>query len=795
MSVVTQSSIRLVAPLGVLLFTFVGIYTSLNVWPSLPSMRLGVGLFIILLVLILAARLYGNRWQILTLIGAILGVLWGASVGHWYDTWQLSDVEFQQDVTIVGRVTSVQDDSRFLRIGLSASRIGDNHYWIPRNLSLSWYETNTKLKVKDRLSVTARLKSRHSTANPFSFDAERWRLSLNQVANGYIVNTQPFAITSQSMSMRDRIILYLDALRLENKRWIKALSVADKSGLDQNDWTFLQHTGLAHLFAISGLHLGVVAGLSLAIISGSIRLIALVLDVSLPVHRFLPQISFKPFIYSACVVLTAGYAYLSDWQVPVLRAWVMLCLLFMGLWLRVKLSNAVIMCMLLVAIVLMFPYSIFSFSLWLSISAVAAILAILWRWPVLSTTYAHKAIQLVRIQCVLSLVMAPMSLAIFSTVPMIGVIANFIAIPVISLIIVPACVVNLVFIWLVPEIAEVGYIAIDAWLSWLFAIINAIQQRLEVTFEYPRFSILTLVCVGASIVFGLLPHFGQRYLLILISVMPLVVEIASSQSETQIDNWQIHVLDVGQGSSVLVTSKHAIMLIDTGASIGESSYAKRVAIPFIKANHSANLEYLIVSHDDDDHSGGVSDLQTHFTNLNILTAQECRRGQVFMWHSLIIRVLWPTQAFVTRYPEHDNNRSCVLHISDGASSLLYAGDIERAAEHRLLALESQLRNNGDVAYLHNVDVLIAPHHGSNTSSSWAFVGATRPKHVIYTTAHQNRWAFPHETVLQRYEFFGSKAWNTAKNGYIKIEITTNNPNVNVATWRQHIAPRWYRQIN
>jgi competence protein ComEC len=277
--------------------------------------------------------------------------------------------------------------------------------------------------------------------------------------------------------------------------------------------------------------------------------------------------------------------------------------------------------------------------------------------------------------------------------------------------------------------------------------------------------------------------------------MPIVLAHTNSTLIPPKTGWQMHVLDVGQGKAVLITTEKGAMLIDTGASFGTSSYAQQIILPFIAAQRSLNLELFVVSHDDDDHAGGAAHVMQRYPNALNLTSSECRRGHYFHWRGLDVSVLWPTEQFVTRYPNSDNNHSCVIHISDGEHAVLLAGDIEKEAETELLKLEHQRLEKTGKSPLFDVAVLLAPHHGSRTSSSWSFVGATQPDHVVFTTGVANRWGFPATSVVDRYRLFDAQIWDTAKQGYLLFELGEDAPRLRVSSWREDISPRWYRQIN
>lgn len=175
---------------------------------------------------------------------------------------------------------------------------------------------------------------------------------------------------------------------------------------------------------------------------------------------------------------------------------------------------------------------------------------------------------------------------------------------------------------------------------------------------------------------------------------------------------------------------------------------------------------LVVSHADNDHSGGVDAILQQFTVTALMAsvpqkiknhqAQFCHAGQHWQWDNVDFSFLYPA----TSQKGLGNDSSCVLHIKTGNQSILLTGDIEKVAEHYLVAKQKKSLS---------ATLLIAPHHGSKTSSSPAFVQAVAPKYVLFATGYHNRYHFPSNKILNRYQQV-AKTYNTAFSGALRFKL-------------------------
>jgi competence protein ComEC len=245
-------------------------------------------------------------------------------------------------------------------------------------------------------------------------------------------------------------------------------------------------------------------------------------------------------------------------------------------------------------------------------------------------------------------------------------------------------------------------------------------------------------------------------------------------------------LDVGQGLAAVVETRHHVLVYDAGPSFRSGSDTGAMVVePFLRHRGRRRVDVLVASHDDLDHAGGapsvagllpVSQLVASGDALASLgPVQRCSRGGGWNWDGVQFEWLHPGPQVLPG----DNDRSCVLRVRAGPHVLLLTGDVERAAEAELL----------EQSALEPVDVLLVPHHGSRTSSSPAFVAATRPRWALVASGHRNRWGFPKADVVGRWRAADAEVLVGSTTGAIEFDVDPRRPLEPPALWRpSHLRP-------
>jgi len=487
--------------------------------------------------------------------------------------------------------------------------------------------------------------------------------------------------------------------------------------------------------------------------------------------------------------------------------------------------------LLTVSIILMFePLAFISPSFWLSFIAVSTIFLVLWRtenwritfsetiasqlmtrYPHLSTSGRHVKIKqwtyalssALFIQLGLSVLLMPVTALLYQQVSLSSIPANLVAVPWMSIFTIP-----LVLLSIVETVAS-GYLNADSIriLEWLSTVsLKHIFSYLSwlASYEYMRWLIsettwlILSVCI--VIILGLCLSKKTAGTLS-VGALAMVVGVGGVLlANLNQGSWQVRVFDVGHGLSVLIERNDKVILYDTGAGFPNGfSFAQAAILPHLTAKKIQTIDYLVLSHNDNDHQGGYAELANRVELTRVLSSYpvpllksqkprpkllSCNHSFQAAWQGLSIEILSiKSEQSGHKSPLSDNDMSCVIRIGDGKQYILLPGDVTHKVESMLVrSHENKI----------NADVLIAPHHGSKTSSTVKFIDAVSPQIVIFSTGHLNRWNMPHKQVKERYQKQGISMLNTADVGSILITFSQkhgSNP-ISIETQRQDERPFW-----
>jgi competence protein ComEC len=251
-------------------------------------------------------------------------------------------------------------------------------------------------------------------------------------------------------------------------------------------------------------------------------------------------------------------------------------------------------------------------------------------------------------------------------------------------------------------------------------------------------------------------------------------------------------LDVGQGLAAVVRTADHALVFDTGPAAGERFDAgSAVIVPFLREAGIGRIDTLIVSHGDMDHRGGAPAVLAQADVKRLLTsvpdkvpwdrgrAESCEAGQTWEWDGVRFEMLYPFRNQSYR----GNDASCVLRVRTPKESVLLPGDIEKRSEAALLRDEPARLA---------ADILVAPHHGSNTSSTAEFLQTVRPRYALFATGYRNRYGFPRPAVVARYAAEGVALLDSARNGAITFHLGAAAPSP-PETFRQQARRYWHSQ--
>lgn len=709
---------------------------SLRFLPSLPSGWLLLVAACAGLALLLS-RLYPLGFF-------LLGLAWACNSAQWALDDRLSPELDGRTLWLEGRVVGLPEVSdgvvRFLLEGAHSRRAE-----LPKSIRVAWYG-GPRVQGGERWRLAVNLKRPHGLVNPQSFDYEAWLLAQRIGATGTVKSGQRLAPATGLGSWRDGLrqqLLAAPAFQREGA--IAALVLGDGSGLSTGDWRLLQHTGTVHLMVISGQHIALLAGFLYG-------LVALLAKLGAWPARW-------PWLPCACALALSGaltYGLLAGFEVPVRRACVMVALVLLwrmrfrhlGAWWPLLLA--------LIVVLLLEPLASLQPGFWLSFSAVAILALVfggrlgVWAW--------WRG--LTRAQWTMAIGLLPMMLILGLPVSSSGPLANLIAVPWVGLVVVPLALLGTLLLP-VPMLGEgVLWLAGGA-LHLLFELLGIIAGWLPAWLPsvLPLWAWL-LAAVGAVLL--LLPAGVPLRLPGLALLLPALLLPTPRLEDGRADVW---VLDVGQGVAVLVRTREHALLYDAGPRFGDFDTGERIVLPSLRALNVRQLDLMLLSHADNDHAGGAAAIKAGMPVARVISgepqrlaaalgAEACESGQSWQWNEVTFR-LWQWER-----ARSGNQLSCVLQIEAAGERLLLTGDIDVQAERALMQAGFPLASQW----------LLAPHHGSRTSSSQAFIDAVEARHVLITRSRHNAFGHPHPQVLERYQAAGIDVHDTSNTGALHLRL-------------------------
>ena len=707
---------------------------SLRFFPALPSTGWLLAMAVVALMLLpfrthpLAFFLLGISWACLSAQSALDDRLTPALDGQ--TRW------------VEGRVVGLpQQTGTGVRFELTDNR--SRKAQLPKRIRVSWHG-GPQVNSGERWRLAVTLKRPSGLLNFHGFDYEAWLLAQRIGATGSVKDGQRLAPARNAW--RDSLRQRLSSVDAQGREaGLAALVLGDGSGLGTEDWRVLQDTGTVHLLVISGQHIGLLAGLIYGLVAGLAR------------YGCWPRA--LPWLPWACALAFAaalGYGLLAGFGVPVQRACVMVGLVL--LW-RLRFRHLGVWWPLLLAfnaVLLLEPLASLQPGFWLSFAAVAVLVLAFsgrlgaWSWWQLWT----------RPQWLIAIGLFPVLLVLGLPISLSAPLANLLAVPWISFVVLPLALLGtaLLAVPLVgPGLLWLAGGALDGLFRGL-ALLAAqspawIPAEVPLGYWWVSLAGAVLLLLPKGVPFRLL-----GWPMLLLAVFPPRQLVPHGQVE-------VTQLDVGQGQALILRTRHHTLLYDAGPRSGAFDMGARVVLPALRKLGVEALDMMLISHAHADHAGGAAAVARALAVKRVvggeveglpalLAVQPCVSGERWEWDGVLFE-LW-------RWPgaTDSNPKSCVLRVQANGERLLLTGDIDRAAEQAFLASALPVPT----------DWLQAPHHGSRSSSSGPFLERLAPTSVLISRGRGNAFGHPHPQVMQRYRALGSRVYDSAEQGAVRLQL-------------------------
>jgi competence protein ComEC len=729
----------------------------------------------------------------------VLGFAYAATVSTLRMGEELAFADEGRELAVVGVVASLPARAeRGVRFEFDVERVLTPGVQLPRRRLLGWYNGAFDVQPGQRWSFTVRLRRPHGAMNPGGFDLEAWMLERELRATGYVraaprdppdrldpmVWWPAYAVERARSALRERL-----QPGFADKRHggvLLALILGDQRAIGDEDWTLFNRTGIAHLVSISGLHITMIAGLAGLIVSAAWRRTPALLA------RFAAQTA----AVVAGLVAAALYPLLAGWGVPAQRTVLMLATVAAA-WLagsRIGLGTALALAAALVC--LLDPWAVLAPGFWLSFGAVAAIVWVAQGRLQSGPRWKAALVTAVRVQIAVTLALVPAGVVLFHQLSVVSPLANAIAIPIVSWAVTPLALIGTGLAMLPPPIAALAEPLFMA-TNWLFDMLVGLLAWLA-SFSWatlpvasPPVLLVALAIIGAAWLLG--PPGWPSRTAGLLALLPVFVWPAIRPGNGEL--W-VTALDVGQGSALLVETRDRTWLYDAGPRYSsESDAGERVILPYLRYRGIGRLDGLIASHLDGDHSGGAASVLRSLVVERVISSitdrhpvlgqraavERCEAGMAWTSGALAFAVLHPDATDYERR-RSTNAMSCVVAVTLGPTRLLLTGDVPAAEEAALLSREPELRASW----------LVAPHHGSRSSSSEALLEALGASWAVAQAGYRNRFGHPDPGIVERYRAHRVRLLRTDHGGALQWRFAADG-SATVSAWRSVAARYWHNR--
>ncbi len=721
-----------------------------------------------------------RRWRWLLFV--LFGIGWAVWRGTAAMDARLPRALEGGDFAVVGTLADLPDarpDAVRFTLDVENAMLAGTVVPLRGRITVSWYDAAAQLTPCSRWRFLLRLKRPRGLLNPGSADSERSALERGIHATGYVREDPGNRQLAPGGWCVDRVRAAIAAGVARHVRdphdaaLLQALAVGDTRGLQQHDWEVARANGVSHLIAISGFHVGVAAVFG-------VGLVWLLYSLWPACALRLP----RPQAQAAAALLLAGiYSALAGFGLPTVRTLLMIAVVALARCSRRGSRGAHSLALALLLILLVDPLAVLSAGFWLSFVGVGFLMLCLQARGHGVRAFVHE---LSAGQWVMTISLLPLTLWFFGQASLVGAVSNLLAVPFVSFVIVPCALLGTLLLGVCPPLAA------PVW--WIAAhLMHAQWWLLERMAAWPgahwylptvQVGALALALLGALWLFmprGI-PVRWLGALLFLPLLLPPRIVPASGE-------FQVWVLDVGQGLSVALRTRRHVLVYDAGARYPSGfDLGDAVVVPALHALGMNRVDMLMISHADNDHAGGAAAVAAAFPAAARYSSeparmpvpmQACVAGQAWEWDGVRFEVLNPPTGPVGKLR---NDHSCVVLVAGRGGRMLLTGDISSRVEPRVAAAVG-----AGVA-----PVLLVPHHGSKSASSAGFIASLKPPLAVVSAGWRNRFGHPRPEVLARYAQAGVPVLNTATEGAVPLDFPADAGAAAQPGWRERL-PRYWRE--
>lgn len=701
--------------------------------------------------------------------------------------------------TSKSNLTKTDDERSQLRFNLLITHLNHSKLSQAIKIRLSWKNAAFALQQGNIVNLKVKVKPAHGLANQGGFSYQTWLNSKAISATGYVIKHNKNKLVDATTTFRQQGFsdysqrLLDEYASNELAPLLLALGFGSRTALSQNVWQVLQATGTGHLIAISGLHIGLVA-------TGCFYLVMLLLRF-IPFKLFnnshqLQTINARYYAIGLSLLVAISYGYLAGFSLPTVRALVMLSFYWFARLVAIHISIKRWLLLTLFIITITTPFSLFTVSFWLSVYAVTLIFMTLWRFKHILNK-GHTLWRFIKglfvIQLSLTVMLLPVSALFFQQISVVAFFANIIAVPWMSFISIPLCLLSLVLLPISETLNQFFIMLCLESIQFIWNYLLYLSSKPWSVVSLSSLHVQLLVLGGLLITLWVffLPKFTFKSQVnakkgVMVCCFTLLIGFVSYVLVGKPTNapkpWQLVVFDVGQGLSVLIQRGTKAILYDTGAAYDSGfTMVEAVVLPYLQFSGIKQLDKVIISHSDNDHAGGLAVLQKAIKINELIynthvdsESKTCLQGQSFYWQGLTFEMLWPEQQV-----SEENDDSCVILIKDEKHKVLLTGDISKAIEGKLIQQYPALQ----------ADVLVVPHHGSKTSSSAVFIEQVQANIAVVSAGFLNRWHMPVAEVVKRYKDNNVTLFNSAQSGQMILKFSDSG--ISYYSYHDDLWPFWF----